>query len=53
VQRLHEDRPLDWDASYEAAVEKLTPEQVGEALRKHLDPAKITTIEAGTFGPKG
>lgn len=53
VQRLHEGRPLDWDASYEAAIEKLTPEQVGEALRKNLDPAKITTIEAGTFGPQG
>lgn len=53
VQRMHEGRPLDWDASYEAEVEKLTPDAVSGALRKHLDPAKVTTVEAGTFGQPG
>jgi zinc protease len=53
VQRLHEERPLDWDATYEGEVEKLTPEQLQGALRKHLDPAKMSTVEAGSFEQKG
>jgi zinc protease len=49
VQRLHEGRPLDWDATYESQVQALTPEAVGGALRSHLDPKQLTTVEAGDF----
>jgi len=49
VQRLHEGRPLDWDAGFDARIEKLGPAEVSEALRKRLDPKLITTIEAGDF----
>ena len=49
VQRLHEGRPLDWDAAYDARIEKLEAAEVSEALRKRLDPRLMTTIEAGDF----
>jgi zinc protease len=49
VQRLHEGRPLDWDAAYDARIEKLEAGQVSEALRKNLDPKRLTTVEAGDF----
>jgi zinc protease len=49
VQRLHEGRALDWDAGYDARIEKLTPDEVSSALRKNLDPKLITTVEAGDF----
>lgn len=49
VQRLREDRPLDWDSGFDAQVEKLDPAGVSEALRKRLDPKLISTIEAGDF----
>jgi len=53
VQRLHEGRPLDWDAAYEAEIGALTPEQVHAALRKHLDPERISTVRAGALGSGG
>ena len=49
VQRLHEGRPLDWDAAYDARIEKLEAAEVSEALRKRLDPKLMTTVEAGDF----
>jgi zinc protease len=49
VQRLHEGRPLDWDAAFDAQVQALTPEVVAGALRKNLDPQRLTTVEAGDF----
>lgn len=42
-------RTLAWDADLEKKVEALTPEQVLTALRKHIDPAKISIIKAGDF----
>ncbi len=49
VQRLHEGRPLDWDAAFEAKIDGLTPGAVSAALREHLDPSLVTTVEAGDF----
>jgi len=43
------DRTLAWDADFEKKVESLAPEQIVAALRKHLDPAKLTIIKAGDF----
>ena len=49
--------PWDIDAyirvgGYEAwkkCVNELTPEQINSAMRKHLDPARISVIKAGDF----
>lgn len=49
VERLHEGRPLDWDAGFESAVLALTAEQVSDAFRRNVEPEKITTVRAGTF----
>jgi len=40
---------LDWDANLEKKLAALTPEQVNAAMKKHIDPAKITIIQAGDF----
>ena len=42
-------RTLAWDADLEKKVEALTPDQITAALRKHIDPAKISIIKAGDF----
>ena len=46
-------RSLDRTAAFEAEmnrnVEALTPEQVGAALRKYIDPDKLFVVTAGAF----
>jgi zinc protease len=42
-------RKLDWDAEYEKKIAALTPEQITAAMRKHIDPSKLTIIKAGDF----
>ncbi len=42
-------RKLDWDERLESRVRELTAERVTAALRKHIDPAKLTIIKAGDF----
>ncbi len=42
-------RKLDWDAALEKKVADLTPEQIAAALRKHIDPARISIVKAGDF----
>ncbi len=46
---LYLKRTLDWDAELEKKIGALTPEQITEALRRHIDPAKLTIIKAGDF----
>lgn len=46
---LYLNRTLAWDAELEKKIEALTPEQIVAAMRKHIDPAKITIIKAGDF----
>jgi zinc protease len=45
----HLNRTLEWDAEFEKKVEALTPEQITAAMRKYLDPAKLSIIKAGDF----
>jgi zinc protease len=45
----HIDRTIEWDAEFEKKVEALTSEQITSAMRKHLDPAKLSIIKAGDF----
>jgi zinc protease len=40
---------LTWDKAFEQRVLAVTPEAVRAALRKHLDPAKLTIVKAGDF----
>jgi len=40
---------LSWDKAFEQRVLALTPEAIRTALRKHLDPAKLTIVKAGDF----
>jgi zinc protease len=46
---LYYGRTLAWDADFEKRIAALTPAQVNEALRRHLDPAKIIIVKAGDF----
>src|ERR1039457_163431 len=47
------DRTLKFDESLEAKVSALTPEQIGAAFRKHIDPANLIYVKAGDFKKAG
>jgi zinc protease len=40
---------LTWDKAFEQRVLSLTADEVRAALRKHLDPARLTVVKAGDF----
>ncbi len=42
-------RDILWDAAYEDKINKLTVSDVNNALKKYIDPNKITIIKAGDF----
>jgi zinc protease len=42
-------RTLAWDEEFERKIAALTPEQINAAMRKHIDPSKITIIKSGDF----
>ncbi|MDQ5843743.1 MAG: insulinase family protein [Acidobacteriota bacterium] len=42
-------RTLKWDADLDAKLRALTPEQINNAMRKYIDPTKITIIKSGDF----
>ena len=46
---LYLNRTMAWDADFEKKMEALTPESVNAAMKKHIDPAKLTIIQAGDF----
>jgi zinc protease len=46
-------RTLEWDAKLEAAVAALTPQQVSEAFKRHVDPAAISIVKGGDFKKAG
>jgi zinc protease len=47
VRHLFDDRTMQYDADQEARVQGLTPDQVNAALRKHVDPKKLSVVVAG------
>ncbi|HKP73482.1 MAG TPA: pitrilysin family protein [Pyrinomonadaceae bacterium] len=53
ASRLYLNHTLAWDADLEKRIAALTPEQVTAAVRRHIDPAKITIIKAGDFAKAG
>lgn len=46
---LYYERTLEWDKRLEEKIKSQTAEQVSEALRRYIDPKKITVIKAGDF----
>jgi zinc protease len=42
-------RTLAFDAALEARVAALTPEMINTAMRKFIDPSKVTIVKAGDF----
>jgi zinc protease len=51
--REHFDRTMKWDEALEAKVAALTPDQVSEAFRRHIDPSALTVVKAGDFKKAG
>jgi len=49
---LHLERSFEWDIAFEARIAALTPAQVAAALRRHLDPAKLSVVVAGDLKPE-
>jgi zinc protease len=50
---LNRGMPLAFIDEYPARVNAITREQVNDAIRKYLDPAKMTLVRAGTIGTAG
>lgn len=46
---LYLNRTMAWDADFDKKIEALTPESVNAAMKKHIDPTKLTIIQAGDF----
>ena len=44
---------MNWDEKLEAAVAALTPQQVNEAFRHHVDPAALSIVKGGDFKKAG
>jgi zinc protease len=40
-------RSFAWDIDFEKKIAALTPAQVNAALRKHIDPARLSVVVAG------
>jgi zinc protease len=53
VERERWGRTMDWDAKLEAAVAALTPQQVNDAFRRHVDPAALSIVKGGDFKKAG
>jgi len=53
AQDLFLSRTLAFDADLEKKVQALTPAAVVSALRRHIDPEKITVVKAGDFAKAG
>src|SRR6185503_7832196 len=45
----HLDRTMLWEADFEKKIAALTPEQVGAAMKRHIDPKKLVVVAAGDF----
>jgi zinc protease len=53
AENLQYDRTMDYYADLEKKINALTPKQVVEALRKHVDRDKFVTVVAGDFAGVG
>lgn len=46
-------RTFSWDEELERRIAVLTPKAVVEALRRHIDPARLSILKAGDFAEAG
>jgi len=46
---MYIDRDIMWLDDWDKKVKALTPEDLNEAMRRHLDPDKLTIVKAGTL----
>jgi len=42
-------RTFQWDIDFESRIAALTPEQVHAALKRHIDPDRLSVVTAGAF----
>jgi len=49
VGNMHLDRTFQWSKELEAKISSLTAADVNAAMRKYLDPKKMTVVTAGDF----
>ena len=49
---LYQGRTFTWDADLERKVQAHSADQIVAALRRHIDPAKLTVMKAGDFAKK-
>lgn len=49
ISREYWGRTMLWDAKLEAAVAALTPQQVNEAFKHHVDPVALNIVKGGDF----
>ncbi len=49
VEHAFNERTFDWDARVEQAVQDLTPGQILAAVKRHIDPSRISIARAGDF----
>ncbi|HEX6690749.1 MAG TPA: pitrilysin family protein [Burkholderiales bacterium] len=42
-------RTFAWDVEFEAKIAALTPAEVHAALKRHIDPARLSVVTAGAF----
>jgi zinc protease len=52
IARRYAGRTMAYDTKFEAAVKALTPDQVNAAVKKYLDPMKLSIVRAGDFKNK-
>jgi zinc protease len=53
ISREYWGRTMQWDAKLEAAVAALTPQQVNDAFKHHVDPAALNIVKGGDFKKAG
>ncbi len=46
---LYAGRTFAWDIDFEKRIAALTPAQIRDALRRHIDPKKLSVMKAGDF----
>jgi zinc protease len=47
AQQLYEGRTMKYEEELEDRVRQLTPESIAAAVRKHIDPARLSSVAAG------
>ena len=50
---LHDERTFAWSADLEAKISAATLDEVNAAFRRHIDPARLVIIKAGSFAGAG